>query len=69
MYEKLKSKIKEVCGTDLAFAESMGMTRSALSHKLRGERGWSTDQLWRAMDVLRITPEEVVDMFLREEDE
>lgn len=66
MYEKLRDKIREVTGTDLAFAESMGISRSALSHKLKGNRGWTTAQIWKAMDILKITPEEAVEMFLRE---
>lgn len=66
MYEKLREKIREVCGTDIAFAEKMGIARSNLSMKLRGERGWTTEQLWKAMDVLQITPEEVVELFMKE---
>jgi hypothetical protein len=53
-YSKLKGKIKEVYGTQAAFAEAMDMAQTSLSFKLNNTSEWSQDEMERAMDLLRI---------------
>lgn len=53
-YSKLSGKIKEVYGTQAAFAEAMGMAQTSLSFKLNNKSEWSQDEMETAMDLLRI---------------
>lgn len=53
-YSKLKGKIKEVYGTQAAFAEAMNMAQTSLSFKLNNTSEWSQEEMETAMDLLRI---------------
>ena len=53
-YSKLRGKIKEVYGTQAAFAEAMDMAQTSLSFKLNNTSEWSQDEMERAMDLLHI---------------
>lgn len=53
-YSKLKGKIREVYGTDGAFAEAMELGRTSLSFKLNNKSEWSQDEMERAMKLLNI---------------
>ena len=53
-YSKLKGKIREVYGTDTAFATAMDMGRVSLSLKLNNKSEWSQDEMEKAMTLLKI---------------
>lgn len=57
--DKLRTKIREVYGTEGKFAEAIGLTKSGLSMKLRGERGWSFKQIMTAQRLLDIPYDQV----------
>lgn len=61
---KLRSTIRAKCGTDQKFADAMGLSRSAMSLKLSGKRGWSTEQIRKAREVLDLTAEEAFEIFM-----
>nr|DAM60609.1 MAG TPA: Protein of unknown function (DUF739) [Caudoviricetes sp.] len=53
-YNKLRGKIREVFGTQEAFAEAMGMSTVSLSHRLNGKLEWKTSEIFKACEVLGI---------------
>lgn len=53
-YSKLNGKIKEVFGTQSAFAKAMGMGQTSLSLKLNNKAEWSQDEMEKAMELLNI---------------
>ncbi len=57
-YSKLRGKIKEVFGTQDAFAEAMGMSTVSISHRLNGKLEWKTSEIFKACEVLGIPLEE-----------
>ena len=60
-YKRLKLKIKEVFDTQEAFAEAMGMSKTALSQRLNGSVEWKASEMAKACDLLHIP---LVDMWL-----
>lgn len=62
-YSKLSGKIKEVFGTNAAFAKAMGVSERSISAKLTGKVGWKQAEIERACEVLRVTKEEIVPYF------
>lgn len=53
-FKKLKLKIKEVYDTQEAFAESMGMSKTALCQRLNGSVEWKSSEIAKACDLLHI---------------
>lgn len=53
-YSKLSGKIKEVFGTQEAFAEAMDMGRTSLSLKMNNKSEWTQVEMTTAMDLLHI---------------
>lgn len=58
-YAKLRGKIREVFGSQEAFAGAMGMDRSTLSLKLNGKSDWTRLEIERACPLLHISIMEV----------
>ena len=58
-YAKLKGKIREVYGTNTAFANAMGMDASSLSAKLNNKAPWKREEIEKACQLLGIPIEEV----------
>lgn len=58
-YAKLRGKIKEVFGTQDAFAVAMEMDRSTLSLKLNGKSEWTMSEIEKACYLLGIPINEV----------
>ena len=58
-YAKLLGKIREVFGTNAAFAAAMDMDSSTLSAKLNGKSPWKREEIEKACDLLNIPIEEV----------
>ena len=57
-YSKLCGRIKEVFGTQKAFARAMDMNECTLSLKLRGKAEWTRGEIVRACELLGIPLEE-----------
>lgn len=57
-YNKLYGKIKEVFGTQEAFAEAMGMSRTAINARLKQSVEWKTPEIVKACELLHIPIEE-----------
>ena len=62
-YRKLHGKIVEVCGTKQEFAERLGITRTALSNKLKCRSYFTQDEIIKACDILGISDGEAFDYF------
>ena len=62
-YAKLRGKIKEVFGTQEAFAKAMGMNKVSLSQRLSGKLDWKTPEIAKACELLGIPLEENVAYF------
>ena len=58
-YGALRGKIREVFGTQEAFAAEMGMSMSTLSGKLRGRTEWTRAEMDLALKLLDIPVAEV----------
>lgn len=53
-YKKLKLKIKEVYDTQEAFAEAMGMSKTALNQRLNNVVEWKSPEIAKACELLGI---------------
>ena len=54
-YSKLKGKIKEVFGTQSAFAKAMGLSGVSLSSKLNNLTGFTQSEINKACELLDIS--------------
>lgn len=66
-YRKLRGKIREVFGTQEAFALAMGMSKSALSMRLNGKIKWTLDEVMKAKELLWIEDAEISTYFFTRE--
>lgn len=62
-YAKLRGKIKEVFGTQQAFAEAMGMDNSTLSSKLTNKTDWKREEIEKACQLLKIPTHKIHEYF------
>lgn len=62
-YRKLLGKIKEVFGTQAAFARALDISERALSLKLTGKRMWSQPLITKAAELLGISKVEIAEYF------
>lgn len=53
-YDKLRGKIKEVCGTQETFAEKLGIGRVSLSQRLNNQLEFSQDEIFKSCQILDI---------------
>ena len=53
-YSKLYGKIKEIFGTQEAFAEAIGMSRTAINARLKQSVEWKSPEIFKACEVLGI---------------
>ena len=65
-YSKLLGKITEVCGTRKAFAVAMEMGFDTLSNKLNGKSAFTSDEIYKAVKVLKIKVSEIPAYFFAE---
>ena len=57
-YSKLYGKIREVYGTQEAFADAMEMSRTALNSRLKQNVEWKTPEVAKACKLLHIPLED-----------
>lgn len=54
-YSKLRGKIREVFGTQEAFAAAMNMNTATLSGKLNGKTDWTRVEMEQACSLLGVS--------------
>lgn len=59
VYNKLKGRIKEIFGTQSAFAEAVGLSSVSVSAKLNNGVEFKPSEIMKAVDVLKIEPEDI----------
>ena len=62
-YSKLLGRIKEVCGSQAAFAGRIMLSERVISLKLNSKRDWRQDEIRRACEILSIEKEEIPQYF------
>lgn len=62
-YDKLRGKIKEVCGTQDMFAEKLGIGRVSLSQRLNNQLEFSQDEIFKSCEILKIDLSDVREYF------
>lgn len=65
-YSKLRGRIREICGTDAAFAALLKIDRATLSKKLNNRSDFSQDEIRHACVILAIPTSDVASYFFRE---
>lgn len=66
-YAKLRGKIKEVYGTQSAFAKAINMSNVSVSHRLNGKLEWKALEIAKACQVLNIPLAENAEYFFTKE--
>lgn len=61
-YNKLRGKIREVFGTETAFADKLDMTRGTLSFKLNGKAEWTQQEMLNVVELLG-EPKSAIDTY------
>lgn len=62
-YRKLRGRIKEVFGTQEAFAEALGLSKNSVSKKLNGKTEFSQSDVERWAKLLNIKRSEYGEFF------
>lgn len=66
-YAKLRGKIKEVFGTEQAFAKSLGICRVSLYKRLQNRLDFTREEMIRACDLLGVDYSEMSAYFFAKE--
>lgn len=53
-YSKLYGRIREMYKTQEAFAELLGISKSSLNLRLNNRREWTTNEIFKACELLNI---------------
>lgn len=53
-YQKLRGKIKEICGTQDVFSERIGIGRVSLSQRLNNQLEFTQEEIYKSCEVLGI---------------
>lgn len=51
-YSKLSGRILEICGTQFAFAEKIGLSDRSVTYRMRNQREWKQGDIEKALVVL-----------------
>ncbi len=62
-YQKLKGRIKEICGSQDIFASHINMKPSTLSLKLNNKSEWKQREIIEACKVLKLQGKEISKYF------
>lgn len=66
-YAKLRGRIVEKFGTQDAFREQIGISKTAMSNKMTGKTGFSQNDIIKWCDLLSIDMQNVSDYFFADE--
>lgn len=58
-YNKLRGRIREICGTQNNFAAELGIGRVSLSQRLNNQAEFSQDEIYKACEILHIAKEDI----------
>ena len=64
MKQKIRAILKQYGQTQNDLAELLCITYQALSIKMNGHSDFTQSEIYRIMTVYKLTPEQVVDIFL-----
>ena len=62
-YAKLRGRIREIYGTQKAFAMAIGLSPAAVSMRLAQKTAWNTDEMQKVTKALRIADDEIAAYF------
>lgn len=62
-YSKLYGRIREVYKTQTDFAKDMNLSSQSINYRLTGKMDFKQGEIEKAMDLLKIKPEEVIEYF------
>lgn len=62
-YRKLRGRIVEIYGSQMAFAKAMGFSERTLSLKLSGRRSWRQAEICIAIELLGLSENDIKDYF------
>lgn len=62
-YQKLRGKIKEVCGTQNNFSEKLGIGKVSLSQRLNNQLEFTQEEIYKACEILEIPITEISEYF------
>ena len=65
-YTKLRSRIKEVLGTQDQYAKALGLGRVSVSQSLNNQREFSAGEMLRTAQVLHFSVSEIPDYFFNQ---
>ena len=65
-YARLRGRIKEVFGTQDAFADAIGLGRVSVSQRLNNQLEFSQQEMFRSADVLGFSRGEIPEYFFIE---
>jgi hypothetical protein len=65
-YARLRGRIKEVFGTQDAFADAIGLGRVSVSQRLNNQLEFSQQEMFRSADVLGFSRGEIPEYFFTE---
>ena len=66
-YRKLKGKIVEIYGTQMAFSKAMNLSERTLSLKLNNKIPWKQKEMCKAIKLLNLNISNIQEYFLKEE--
>ena len=66
-YAKLRSRIKEVLGTQDQYAKALGLGRVSVSQSLNNQREFSAGEMLRTAQVLHFPVSEIPDYFFNQD--
>lgn len=58
-YNKLRGRIREVCGTQENFAKEIDLSNTSVSQKLNNKVEWSQEEIHKSVKVLKIPETEI----------
>lgn len=58
-YNKLRGKIKEICGTQENFARVLGLSRTSLSQRLNNLSDFTNSEILKSCKILRIDIDDI----------
>lgn len=62
-YSKLRGRIREVFGTEAAFAKAIEMGRVSLSHRLNNLQEFTSPEICKSCEALQIPHEQIPEYF------
>ena len=62
-YSKLRGRIREICGTQEAFADLMGISKPTMSAKLNNKSEFTQPEIIKAVNVLSLGYDEISPYF------